>query len=467
MSKRFRFFCDEVKIQEIILHESEVNKSCSKSYWFVSNKIINYKDSISLETFKAYRSFFKLDQNLRRLHLNDDHFIWFKIEIFNSLIQLEQLEIEGNSFFFDCTLTLPNLKISKIYARNARFQQFKLKTPKLEALDCYNLYSIVIEQPETIKHLRIETCDSRLEHFINLEVLECGQIRKINKEILSTLRKLKALCGYEKSTKKFEFETHRNLIDKISFIMKQKLVLRRTELKVYLQGVQLTDGNNLNDFKLKLRDTRFQIGNYANLYSNLFFINYVNYSHLIEMKKQVPGDYFNKFFRIRMVVVTTKVNRDNFILFVSKLNFVEYLCLTNASLDQSLIDHLLDICNLKMLIVNENRTLNLDFACILKCKRLTHFRTNQPFLGSFDLALKAFSRLTKLVKFVFAKDDETVEIKKDYHFDLKCYRHSTDTTTFSKLGIKFNELTIYCNHLANKTGVKTRRSTKLTNPSPN
>ena len=188
---------------------------------------------------------------------------------------------------------------------------------------------------------------------------------------------------------------------------------------------------------------------------------YVNYSDLTALTEQIPDDYFSKLFQIRGVKVMTKVNRDHFISFMSKLKFILTLVFENASLDQSTIDHLMGFCDLVCLVVNEDQKLNLNFDCILKCKRLGLFQTNQPFPGSFNLALKAFSRLTKLKYFVFKKDDETVKVHRNSnHFELICYRQRRNTPTFSKKQIRFNELSIYCNHLA-KTGVRTRRATKL------
>ena len=462
MSKRFRFFCDEVKVRELIVYQHRNGFYTGRRYWFQSNKLINYNDSISPEIFQSYRSVLKFDQNLRRLHLNVAKSICFKIEVFNSLLQLEQLEIEC-----DCvdnyTLTLPNLKIFKLRAPIQHDRQLKMKTPKLEALDCYNLRSIEIDQPETIKHLRIDYFHSELEELVNLEVLECAQFENINKEILSILSNLKVLCCYGPIVQNMRIEERLNLINNISFIMKQKLVLRRTELKVYLQGVQLIDGNDLNTFKLNLEDTRFQIENYANLYNSLYFITYVNYSDLIALMKQVPDDYFNKFSQIRKVEVTAKVDADHFIWFVSKLKSVVWLELKNASLNQSMIDSLLGCsCDLEILLVNEDQNLNLNFDSILKCKRLAVFETNQSVQNSFDLAIKAFSRLTEFMYFIFKKDDETVEIRKLFQYvRTDTTQYMIRTSTFSKDYIEFNELITYCNRLANKTGVKTRSMTKL------
>ena len=385
------------------------------------------------------------------------------MQIFNSLVQLEQLEIECDSFY-NLTLTLPNLKTFKIVAREFLYQRFKVKTPKLEALDCDDISVIELDQPETIKHLRTKVYDSELEKLINLEVLECGGIESINKEILSILSNLKVLLLYERDFDYFGIEPPRNLVRNMSFIMKQKLVLRRTELKVYFQGVQLT-GNNLDDIDLGISNTQFQVENYDNLYSSLYFIDYVNYSDLTRLMKPIPNDYFNKFFQILSVEVTTKVNKDHFIWFMSKLNFVQSLFLKNASLDQSMIDSLLRSCDLVFLAVDQDQELNFDY--ILKCKRLFYFKTNQAFENSFDLAIKAYSRLTELLCFVFNKDGETVKIlktdvgRKRNSFN-NC-RYSIETGTFFRSGFGFNELTTYCNHLANKTGVKTRRITKLTN----
>ena len=101
------------------------------------------------------------------------------------------------------------------------------------------------------------------------------------------------------------------------------------------------------------------------------------------------------------------------------------------------------------------QNLNLNFACILKCKRLIVFRINQPFLGSFDLVLKAFPRLPRLIWFTLKKDDETVEIQKRFQFvriDPSQYMIRIGSTFF-KEDIDFNELT--------KTGVRTRSMTKL------
>ena len=408
--------------------------------------------------FKSYRWILKFDQNLRRLHLNID-LNWFNPKILNSLIQLEHLEIETGRFWVNkCTLTLPNLKIFKNH-NQFQYAPLKMKTPKLEALVCLHLDTIEIDQPETIKHLRTERYHSSLEKFINLEVLECGNVVMINKEVLSSLSNLKVLCCFQRCN--LIVEERRNLINKMSFIMKQKLVLRKTELKVYLQGVQLTNDNNLNTFGLDVSNIRFQIENYANLYNNLFFISCVNYSHLTELMKQVPDDYFNKFFQIHTVKVTTKLNRDHFISFVNKLNFVECFVFNNASLDQTLVDYLLDFFDLKILLVIEVRNLNLNFDCILKHKRLIHFETNQSFQNSFDLAIKAFSRLTRLKFFGFKKDDETVGIHRRFiRFDLY-YRDSNRIPTRSKHDIELNELIAFCNLLANKTGVQTRSATKL------
>ena len=414
---------------------------------------------------ESYRSVLQLDQNLRRLHLNDNNFVYLRIDMFNSFVQLEHLEIKCDRILFSSNgprLILPNLKVFKWYDPNQHNARFKMNTPKLEALECHHLNTIELDHPETIKHLKIGLYQSKLEKFTNLEVLECEQIASINREILSSLNNLKVLSCYEMRPLYSRIGESENMVNKMSFIMKQKLVLRRTELKVYLQGVQLTDGNHLNDFSLNLRNTQFQIENYANLYSSLHFISYVNYNDLTRLMKRVPDDYFNKFFQIRMIEVTTKVNRDHFIRFVSKLKFVDSLKLTNASLDQSMIDNLIGFCDLKFLIVNEDQNLNLNFNCILKCKRLVSFRTNQPFQNSFDQAIKAFSRLTSLELFIFKKDDETVEIRKQFNFSLQCFRGLTGYLTFSKRGINFNELTTYCNHLANKTGVRTRRTIKLT-----
>ena len=417
--------------------------------------------------FESRKTILNLDQTLRRLHLSINP-MYLNLEIFNSLVQLEQLEIENVSIV-NCTPTLPNLKIFKFLPRS-RNQQIKLQAPKLEVLYYNDPYGIELDRPETIKHLRTENFHNIMDVFKNLEILECGQIRYVNKEILSLFRNLKVLSGYE-TGEKLKTEEHRSLVDKMSFIMEQRLILGRTELKIYLQVVQLTDDTNLDDFKSDLKNNKFQIENYANLYSSLHFIRYVNYSQLTRLMKQVSDDYFSKFCQIRSVEVKTKVNRDHFIWFASRLNFVGSLTLTNASLDQSMIDNLLvGFSDLLSLIINEAQELNLNFDCILKCKRLIYFKTNQSFQNSFDLAIQAFSRLTELGHFIFKKDDETVKIRRDLDytpngyrpiFNLICGRRGK-TPSFSRDGLELNELVTYCNQLANKTGVRTGRSTKLT-----
>ena len=176
-----------MKVRELIVQQNVDINACPKSYWFPSNKLIDYKDSISLKMFESRRTILNLDQTLRRLHLSVNP-MYLNLEIFNSLVQLEQLEIENVSIV-NCTPTLPNLKIFKFLPRS-RNQQIKLQAPKLEVLYYNDPYGIELDRPETIKHLRTENFHNIMDVFKNLEILECGQIRYVNKEILSLFRAL-------------------------------------------------------------------------------------------------------------------------------------------------------------------------------------------------------------------------------------------------------------------------------------
>lgn len=443
--KKFKNVCEEKKIDQLIIDEAT---NCETIQFQDSNKLTTINNNIiEFSKILPHKSTFKLDQNLIRLEIVYFEGSEFELNFLNSLLKLEELLIrsceEGQYM-----ISLPNLRIfdANIYDHDG--YRFYLNTPKLQSINCFLLELIEIENPLAIKKLKCEDFDDQIIEFQNLEYLEYqNAIEYVDRDILMNFENLKELhlyCTSPDSNQRFSPDAY--VIDSVSYIMKQKLVLRRMNFNLYLQGVLIKDKNVLNDFAYS-SDLEFQIKNFDSLVGCVSRVENVNYTDLINlMGNNIPTTYFTKFCSIQKVKVTGKVNDgQHLIWFLKNLKCLNKLSLKYASLDQKFYNSLSEVYQLQYLKINECSGFKINYEFIQKMKSLLSFQTNQQFVNPINFIVRSLRRSKKLisVKFKCGKNDQILigkSLSEQNRFSLMWYSSKKKHNSFEEFPfeVKFN-----------------------------
>ena len=418
VSRQFKAYAEETRVDKLVVGEK---RWCQN--WYQTGRPIDHGCSISLKAFASYLEStpFKLDQQLKFLHLQVDNRSDIRLEILNEFKQLRHLELREVGG--PRTLILPNLKVLDVRCSGA---SFVLKTPKLEVLACRYISSIQTEHPETIK--RIESnCGSDgsvtgLASFENLRILICNRIgdRVPDGIRLSNWRHLKELQIRSKSSVRFK-DFQSSLVN----LMRQRTESKREDLKLYVDEVLLVDAKQLEDHRAGRN--LFHMKYYRLLYCDTYpGLTSVNFNWLTNV--ELSSDFFDRFPRIQSLAACGPVDRNRFEWFLQNAPAVRELSLNNTSLDSAFMNRLAQINGrLTSLKVYQSPDLTADLNFVLQFKQLTEFETDCE-LDSFDLVTEAFQRLNELQSFHFRASGKRVHIgrnslKNDYNLSFNYVRN--------------------------------------------
>lgn len=419
---------DLTKQTELIACES-IRRS--KLYWYQTNEQINFMNAINLEQFKELSTKnLKLEQTLKRFFLSTNFDSEFNFKFINSFILLEYLGIEFNAIknlLRNQILELPNLRIIHLYNNPTSIAiefKIKLKAPKLTTICCFKDAIDFLDlqsSKDTIKHLMIEYYSNRCEQFKNLETLQCSDIMfgssSFDRNILKILEKLKIL---NLNSFKYQSTEYERLVSNVEYIKKQKIVLKRTDLQIFLNGVLLEASIKLdNNDKEPLS---FQLKNYDLLKGDLSSFTDLKYDTLLEKcPNNIPNDFFKKYFNIQRIELSNVkvIDQNQFILALKSLKCLTELVLINVTFNQLFYDQLPANCQLTCLKIEEIKSTSIEFSFILKFKILKDFETTQDV--SADLAILAIKNLKNLHSFEIKFKNFKITRRKDNAIYSICY----------------------------------------------
>lgn len=406
--------CDEIKITELIVSNKieDIN-----DYWFHSNKRFNYKDAaIDMRSFTAYRSRFRLNKFLLRLHFKGSYADYDRLNL-NDLTELEQLKIDLD-IPSDITqkvvgIDLPNLKILEIghhhYSPDPR--HFNLMTPKLEMLKCYDMESINFYYRNTINHLEVVFYNRVALTLNNIEHLNVKWGLLPNQHILSAYPKLTTIiCN------KFDYNSEDDVEDSMNTLchfVEQKH--KRPELKTYFQSVELVDCDKIEEYESAASILSFQINNYNSLCDNIAFDSEVDYNELMRLVNgTLPDDFYQKYFNIPSVSVEGKIkSKEHLVQFLKKLDYLKLLRLEETRLDQTFYDGLNVITRLTELYIIEKGRSNINYDFLLKLEILETFSTDRDSPEFFNLTLALFRQLKYFRWICFYFGNEFISVDKN------------------------------------------------------
>lgn len=383
--------CDKVKITDLVISDKIEDK---RDYWFHSNKKFNYIDAIDMRTFTTYRSTFRWDKFLKRLHFKGGKSDLDRLNL-NDLIGLEQLEIDQDDSTYNNVkfhIVLPNLKILVV---DEHSYELNLTTPKLEMLKCFDLNEIVLDDRNTINHLEVFLLDEAALTLKNLQYLKAELVSFSNQAILSAYPKLTTIVFSE-----FDYDSIVEGDWKIASINRLRhffeLKRNRSELKIYFQSVEFVTIDKIEEYKSAQSTLAFQISNYNLLCDNILYDSSVDYNELMRLVNGfLPDDFYKKYFNISSVEVSGEVESlEHLEHFLKSLDYLQELHLENIFLDQTFCDGLNAISQLTNLrIKGASSTSIFNFHFLLNFKFLESFFTDRDFPDLLNLTVTLFREL--------------------------------------------------------------------------
>lgn len=416
--RKFKFFCEEVKIDEIIICNKGGNR---KAYWFHTNKQFNYKDSLHINLwvneFEIYRPIFQLEKSLKRLYFRGCITQFDKLNI-SCFSQLVQLQMELDTIYYGnrrVVIELPNLKILEIGEGFSETSELHLNTPKLEMLKCHKFESIHLVHPNTIHHLELAFYAEAALQLVNVSYLKVDWKQIRHRNILSMFPKLQTLicdaCDHE-DEEDFDATTHE---------LRQLVMLKKPEQKIYYLSVEL-NAEKIDEYEDSRNALAFQISNYNSLCANIFYSAAIDYNELMGLVNgSLPDDFFQKFLNIRSVVVSGKSTcQQHLSSFLKRLEYLNSLRLTDTFLDQTFYDGLHEMSQLRKIYVKNSPIRNHDF--LFKLPILEDFITDEDNAYLLDVASALYCRLKFLSNFNFYVNGEFIMIYWIWHAGMYVFR---------------------------------------------
>jgi len=321
--------------------------------------------------------------------------------------------------------------------------EFYLTLPKLEILKCYEYDSIHLADPTTIKHIELVnyTIDANVLKNIEYLKFESGCTYE---NLLSVHPKLRTLVWNT------YYDTE---INALYHLVEQKRILKRPELKIYFQSVELIDRKKIEEYEMAASKLAFQINNFNLLCDNFSFEIYdaLDYTLLMELANgTLPDNFFKKFFNIRKIKVSGKVkNQEHLVWFLKSFEYLSNLELDDTFLDQNFYDSLHEIGQLRELCVENCSTSIINYDFLLKLKFLEVFRTNHDCPGLLDLASELYKGLRYFRGTYFYVDKEFIIIHKYKNYNYFCRCTERGETIFSKYERCFDQLLFLINEYKN------------------
>lgn len=370
-------------------------------------------DGISIKTFVAYRSTFRLEKFLRRLYFKGNSADYERLNL-NNFTQLQQLKIDISEYGCtahpsdeeeeveeeeyhpcDINISLPHLEVLQIDQHGTGLFQFHLTTPNLQMLKCDCFEEILLTHSDEITHLETQFYHQSVSCLKNVQYLKVEHdflLNENDREILSVFPKLTTLACHQIDYIPDGAENIA-IMETLRHIVEQKRTLKRSDLKIYFQSVELADITKYEEFKSAESDLAFQMNNYSSLCDNIAMYDPLDYNELMTLVNgKLPDDFFKKYFDISYVLVSHNVDsRDHLVNFLKRLKCVDVLCLNNISMDQSFYDKLDQIGGMTRLFLTDCSITNYEF--LLQLKSLEIFGTDRIFPDFLNSIQEMFQRL--------------------------------------------------------------------------
>lgn len=444
------FICDDIKIPELVVSNKIEN---IQDNWFFTKEKFNHMDAVDITTFTVLRSF-RLEKFLRRLHFKGTYSDYVQLNS-NNFTQLEQLKIDIAEYsctdedIFKINIQLPHLEVLEIEQYCSGLYEFHLTTPNLKMLKCDDFEYICLTHLDTINHLETILYHENIQSLKNIQYFKVVSSFLENqnvRETLSVFPKLTTLaCNLFDYASDEEYDA---MMETLRHIVRQKRILRRSDLKIYFQSVELNDIGKIDEFESAESDLTFQINNYNSLCENITFDGPVDYNQLMRLVKgKLPDDFFKKYFNISHVIVSAKVvNRDHLVHFLKTLKCLNTLQLDNIAMDQAFYDGLDQIGGLERLFLTNGSQSITKCDFLLNLKSLEIFSTDRILPSFFDSILELFkrSKYIRILNLYFTNGFIKMSSKRESNtFDFQCYektQHEGNKLLFEKLQLQFDQL---------------------------
>ena len=306
--------------------------------------------------------------NLRKLYVTNIYDKFLEIDFLNNFSLLQRLELshlktKGRA----CTLLLPYLTILNIDNISLK-ASIIIDAPALEKLrlnsEEIHMKKVQFTHGESVRLLEICKPIScvKLSGFQNLEHLYCQQtIKDVD---LTKWPKLKEFQFYEDE-------------EMFGELRKQRNELKMTDLKLHFYGFELPElpTNKIQTYLfnhyIKEETINLYGPNFCNLASVLPFIQLLTYSELEDHSNRLPGkidDLIKRFVNLKGLIVSKKVNLDQFVGVLAVCKHLNQLELRSSCLEQTFFDDaLVRLCpSLISLCIRGQSGLSFEFLSQLK-----------------------------------------------------------------------------------------------------
>lgn len=318
----------------------------------------------------------------------DHKFDYQKINLFKELVHLEMLPVSNLQF------SLSKLEILKFNSVN--IYKIDLNCPKLQELhytEWEDVNALVLKNPETIKKLHCNFYGKKLERFRCLEQLESifcyGGFKLLIDDTVWKLLFLNSI-NFKDSIDHLRFfwvsvpGINNNLLlqVKVGILLQdfnRQRILKNSKLVLCFAGLRLTSSASIERLIFQkesgeISEEMLYANNWQLLEETVPFVENVNYSLLVkQFDLRIPEDYFKRFFNLRKVFVTERLQDENhFLSFLTDLQKpLKELNLANSILSQSACDQLPKICPALVSFGFANMAqCQLNFSFLSKFKKL-------------------------------------------------------------------------------------------------
>ena len=370
--------------------------------WFhYTTPITNHKHRVDFTMTSILRqSFFNFDY-LKRLKIGRPSVI--DLDVINKFTRLEELDIDLKNYESEKsrTLSLANLKVLYLLVPSC-LSYVELDTPRLAKLCSFSLEVLEFVYPESIRCIHTFFHSGKLKTFRNLEYLAItdsyNQLNDLRSYYYPSIGLFSVKKGL-KNLKEVDFYcSYRYEEDNMSVFKRMianLLALKRPDLKVFWQNVQITDPNLLTEYE-RINDKiesriAFQLKHHDKLKEKVEFFPYYDFNDSMRLLKEAGLDprseeFTSKFFpkySFRKIGIIGKIEEPEFLLqLIARSPNLFELEFENSGLDQSFFDRMADTIRLNAIPL---RSLRLNgpsngfknFEFLLKFCNLKRFETDQ------------------------------------------------------------------------------------------
>lgn len=199
--------------------------------------------------------------------------------------------------------------------------------------------------------------------------------------------------------------------------MKLKKQADILDLQVNFYGIPLPDKNyhyqlidsfviqSLDDNEEQFSPEHLFLNSYEQLAERYLTIEETDYNRLMSVGRELPSDYFDRFYNLHWVWVDGVVSDENhFLWFLKNLAHLAELRISFANLSQAFYSELPSFCSLRYFTLDEYEQFQLDFEFFGKFRNLTWFVVTQ------NLSLKSAKSLVKAFGYLKKRNDFDLEL---------------------------------------------------------